>query len=105
METVTPQNSAPEPKAENQMEYEGGGQEGEIEENKDRAPSTQQHVQNEGDQSDVEEEGRGKEQVVTEVCFEENTQSAVIQRTRMLHNPPNPSVQKTEFGQKRIATT
>ena len=52
------------------MEYEGGGQEEEIEETKDRAPSTQQHVQHKGDQSDVEEEGRGKEQVVTEVCFE-----------------------------------
>jgi len=44
METVTPQNSAPEPTAENQMEYEGGGQEEEIEETKVRAPSTQQHV-------------------------------------------------------------
>ena len=51
----------------------GGGQEEEIEETIDRVPSTQQHVQHEGDQSDVEEEGRGKEQVVTEVCFEENT--------------------------------
>ena len=42
METVTPQDSAPEPTAENQMEYEGGMQEEEIEETIDRAPSTQQ---------------------------------------------------------------
>jgi hypothetical protein len=54
------------------MEYEGGAEK-EREEPIDRAPSTQQHIQHEGDQSDVEEEGREKEQVVTDVCFEENT--------------------------------
>jgi len=44
MKTVTPQNSAPEATAENQMQYEGEGQEEEIQETKDRTPSTQQHV-------------------------------------------------------------
>ena len=70
----------------------GGGQEEEIEETTDRARSTQ-HVQHEGDQSDVEEEGRGKEQVVTEVCSRRTPQCPVIQRTRMPPNSPNPSVQ------------
>ena len=88
------------------MEYEGGGQEKETEETKDSAPSTQQHVPHKGDQSDGEEEGRGKEQVVMEVCFENDTPVPSDTVIRMLHNPPNPSVQKkTEVGQERIATT
>jgi len=61
MEAVTPQTSAPTPATAMQMECEGVGQEKETEETRYRAPITQQHVENEGKQSDVDEEGSGEE--------------------------------------------
>ena len=75
MEAVTPQTSAPKPAMEIQMECERVGQE--KEETIYRSPITHQHIQHEGKQSDVEEEGSGEESVVMVVCCEVDTLAPV----------------------------
>jgi len=75
--TVTPQTSAPTPATEIQMEREGVRQEKGTAETRYRAPITKQHVQHEGNQSDVEEEGSGEESVVTVVCCEVDTPAPI----------------------------
>jgi len=54
----------------------GSGQEKETDETRYRTPITQ-HVQHEGNQSDVEEKGSGEESVETGACFAVDTPALV----------------------------
>jgi len=59
------------------MECEGAGERQMRLRGRYRAPFTQQHVQHEGNQSDVEKEGSGEESVVTGVCCEVDTPAPI----------------------------
>jgi len=101
MEAVTPQTSAPTPATEIQMECEGVGQEKETEETIYRSPIIQQHVQHDGNQSDVEEEGSGEESVVMEVCRKLGTLAPIDAEDLRATQPTRPRRKKNWTGENR----